>query len=941
MPRQKDNSVMFQEYLKTFTLGKNSGKEYTHTRIGDTTLNVYGGSYNIPKEEYKTFIEKYYEHVFVNGNQEFLTEKQLIDNGPILIDLDLRYSTDIETRQHNENDIIEFINCYINHMKDVIKIDDKSQIKVFVQEKPNVVLDDNYTKDGIHIIIGVSLHKACQVIIREKVIEDLRMNELWNNLNDKFINTPDDIFDEGVVKGQVNWTLYGSRKPGFKVYTITNQYILEYHGGEEEWSINKLSSSNLGIKLPKEFELLSAQYTGYKSYEINEEYKERVEELKNTLHRKKKSIKPLKLKIITNMDGISYDMIDSDEKLEMVIENTYNIENAKDYPLKEVHDYCMLLSKEYYGPQSYTKWIRVGWALKNTSRKLFPTWLKFSSQEGCRNTLRDPMTNKFDWSKVNELLEMWNNFADTRDDGLTARSIRFWAKNCNPKEYEEVRKQTIDYFIEETLREGASTATEYDLANVLYNLFKDRFVCVSIKHKIWYEFKGHRWVEIDSGNSLRLLISKDLHDVYTNKTREAINSMHTLDHSDDRWSKLQKRSHKLAEICIMLKTTKKKDNIMKEASELFYDMKFLETLNTKTHLLCFNNGVVDFQEKIFRKGLPDDYISKSTNIDYIPYNKINNKKDIDDIDTFMSQLFPDKQLEEYIWQFLSSICIGGNENQTFSVWLGTGANGKSMLVKLLEQCFGEYKGDIPVTLVTRERLNIGSTSPEIVKLVGVRLAVMAELSKNEKINEGPMKDLTGSDKITARALFKDSITFVPQFKLLVCTNVLPEVNSQDDGTWRRIKVVDFESKFLSKPYEDEYHYPKDRYPYQYPMDKKLDKKFEKWAPILMSKLVMIAFDKQGIVEDCERVLASSDKYREGQDYYLEFIKENIERCEDGRIQKVALGPRFRNWWQNNYGRGVPKSKELYAFMDQRFGYYKNGWQGIRFIDNTEDDPLDI
>jgi len=941
MPRPKNNT-MFTEFIKRYALAKGSGKEHTHTRIGDSTLSIYGGSYLVPDDEHDAFMENYYEHVFVKGMQEYLTEKQMTDNGPILIDLDLRYPSEIESRQHTDEHVLEFVNTCMNHLKDILDIPDKAKVPVFVQEKPNVVLEDTYTKDGIHIIIGIACHKAVQLMLRERMIEDFNTRELWSDLMTKFTNTSTDIYDESVVKGHANWTLYGSRKPGCKVYTVTQNLLLNYHAGEQEWSIDVLSLKSL--KLPRDLKLLSARYTGYKNYPITDESKEEYERTlaSISLKKKQKPAKGLKLRIVAETEGMSYDAIDSMEKLDAVLEGVYNnLDNVKDYALKEVHDYCMLLTEEYYGPQSYNKWIRVGWALKNTSRRLFPTWLKFSAQDNCRNTLRDPLTNQFDWSKVPELLDMWNGFADTREDGLTSRSVRYWAQQCNPEAYEDVRRQTIDFFIEETLKEGPATATEYDLANVLYNLFKDRFVCVSIKHKGWYEFVGHRWIEVDSGSSLRMLISKDLHDVYTNKTREAINAMHTIDHADDRWSKLQKRSHKLAEICIMLKTTKKKDNIMREASELFYDMKFMESLNTKTHLLCFNNGVVDFQEKCFRRGLPDDYISKSTNIDYIPLSKFRDRRSLDEVTAFIKCLFPDPELEQYVWQFLSSICIGGNENQTFNIWLGTGANGKSKLVELLEICFGEYKGDIPVTLVTRERLNIGSTSSEVVKLIGTRLAVMAEPSKDEKINEGPMKDLTGGDKITARALFKDAITFVPQFKLVVCTNVLPEIKTQDDGTWRRIKVVDFDSKFIDKPYQDEVHYPRERYPYQYPVDKKINKKFEKWAPALISKLVSIAYDSQGLVEDCSRVTYSSDRYREGQDYFLEFVKENIERSEGDRIQKCALGPRFRSWWQENHGRGIPKSKELHMFMEKRFGAYKNGWQGIRFIDQSEDAIEDI
>ena len=73
---------------------------------------------------------------------------------------------------------------------------------------------------------------------------------------------------------------------------------------------------------------------------------------------------------------------------------------------------------------------------------------------------------------------------------------------------------------------------------------------------------------------------------------------------------------------------------------------------------------------------------------------------------------------------------------------------------------------------------------------------MQEPSAKTKLNEGIMKELTGGDPIQGRALFKDTVTFSPQLSLVVCTNHLFEINSLDDGTWRRIKICNFESKFV-------------------------------------------------------------------------------------------------------------------------------------------------
>ena len=136
---------------------------------------------------------------------------------------------------------------------------------------------------------------------------------------------------------------------------------------------------------------------------------------------------------------------------------------------------------------------------------------------------------------------------------------------------------------------------------------------------------------------------------------------------------------------------------------------------------------------------------------------------------------------------------------------------------------GDYKGSVPITLITQKRNTIGSVSPEIAQLKGKRYAVMQEPSKGDKINEGIMKEITGGDPIQGRALYKDTVTYVPQFTLVVCTNTLFDIKSNDEGTWRRIRVNDFKSVFLEDPK------PTEEEPHQFKVDLKIADKFKEWV----------------------------------------------------------------------------------------------------------------
>jgi P4 family phage/plasmid primase-like protien len=905
--------LSFDEYLKRQYTDK--GTDHTHTRIGDKSTKIKGGSYNIKNEE--DFLEVYYNHVFVNRCKEYLTEKQFIEDAPVVVDIDMRYLPNISKRQHTKDHIVDLIDIYGRNISRISNLVDGQKIEVFVMEKSTVNMLDNKTKDGIHIIFGISMHKAAQVLIREEVVSELK--EVWSDL--PLENDMDDVVDEGVTRGLVNWQLYGSCKPNHSAYLIKYNFELLWNADKEIWSIAEVDIDKFNTK--ENLHKLSVRCKVFPKAKFKDHYSESINKLKEGLNRKKKSIK-----LVVKKSESEVNSINSMEKLDaFVTDMIESIERSPlDYELKETHEFTMILPKQYWGPGSRNKWIRVGWALKNTNTRLLATWLKFSSQ-----------SKEFSFGDIPQLVSQWYKFDYDNPDGLTARSIMYWAKLDNPGAYTGVREATISYYMDLSV----THATDWDLAQVLYQICKDQFVCVSIKKDIWYEYRKHRWYEIDSGNTLRGIISKGMHEMYQKKVVEMLEALNKMDQTDVQGEKIRKRSNKMADLCLLLKKTPSKNNIMREAKELFYDKDFINKMDQNSNLLCFNNCVVDFKNKIHRAGHPDDYISKSTNIDYIPIEEARKQvKTRQEIEEFMQQLFPNEELRKYMWEHLASTLIGNNDNQTFNIYTGSGRNGKSKLVDLMSKLLGDYKATVPITLVTQKKPQIGSTSSEIVQLMGVRYAVMQEPSKGEKINEGIMKEITGGDPIQGRALFKEAVTFIPQFKLAVCTNTLFDIKSNDDGTWRRIRVCDFMSKFLEKPYSDEDKFPKSDYPYQYEIDKRIDEKFPRWVPILASMLVDLTYKQQGGVTDCKIVMASSDQYREGQDYLTEFCKEKIRHVPNGRIKKSEIWEVFKQWYTINYGKGLPKARELNEFMDKKYGKYitKSRWVNIAI--NYEDDDDD-
>ena len=941
------NQVLsLRQFLEQHKCRGNLANASTHTRIPDRDLNIYAGAYTINEDDAEVFKEVYCDKVFRNKQQEFLTEAQLPTAGPILIDLDFRYGIDIEERQHQADHISDLIDLYLEQLKKIVNITEQ-EFPIFILEKPNVNTLDEVTKDGIHIIIGIHLHHEAQIIIREYMLE-----EIGNILSELPLqNDYESVIDKGIVTGKTNWQLYGSRKPGNEAYELVQYWNIKYDIEEDEFEYTDMmdmdGDSDSSLMYHSEiFDLISARKSNNLRFELKPDVIERCntaderEANRNNVRARNRTTRRYRIRP-TNTNLILPSTMEALKKA-----NKHNLQlaamNDDLYEVREVHEFTMALAE--FRATEYNEWFKVGLALHSCDPELlFPTWMLFSTK-----------SDKFDYADIPNYWTMWtNDFTNNRNE-MRRGSIMWWCKQDNPIEYNKIKATTVDYFINKTIEH--EKPPDYDIAGILHRMFGDQYKCVSIKNNKWYEMVNGRWSEIDSGTTLRKKLSSKLALKYTLKAKELVEKMTNLNsnpspteskNSEDsdelECKKLRKLAGRTAGIGLDLRRTHNKNNIMKEAKEHFFDKLFLDKLDNNPYLLCFTNGIIDFDKKEFRPTKPDDYVSLCTNIEYIVLDESNpiHARNTKEISEFMEQLFPDPLLNKYMWQHMSASLKGTNENQVFNIYTGTGRNGKSKLVDLISMALGDYKATVPITLVTSKRTTIGGASPEIAQLKGIRYACMQEPSENMTINEGVMKELTGGDPLSGRALYCDTITFNPQFTLVVCTNHLFDIKSTDDGTWRRIRVCDFESKFLDKPYENEQEFPKKKYPYQFKCVKDIDSRFETWAPYFIAMLVKIAFETNGVVEDCPQVLAASQKYKMQQDYFAQFFEERITIVEGASIKRKDMYTEFIEWYAELYGGKVPKGKDLYDFMESKLGSCVRGrFKGYRLIHSFEQD-LDV
>jgi P4 family phage/plasmid primase-like protien len=283
-----------------------------------------------------------------------------------------------------------------------------------------------------------------------------------------------------------------------------------------------------------------------------------------------------------------------------------------------------------------------------------------------------------------------------------------------------------------------------------------------------------------------------------------------------------------------------------------------------------------------------------------------------------------------MWEHLASVLTGKQKEQTIHMYNGAGQNGKSVLVNLMGMILGDYKGDVPLTLLTHSRTKIGGLSPELLELKGTRMAVIQEPSLGDVINEGVMKQLTGGDKVQARSPYNlSTTTFIPQFSLIICSNHLMEIKTQDHGTWRRVRVIDFESLFTDNPVHNNVLKP-----HQFMLDLDIADKFGRWKESFAVLLISLAFTSDGRISPCPKVLNASMRYKYSQDSVSEYMNKYIgSDNEDAYILKQVLYEKYCIWHvQNNGANAKPTSmKEFVSKLDKDYISDENSWRAIKFL----------
>jgi putative DNA primase/helicase len=266
----------------------------------------------------------------------------------------------------------------------------------------------------------------------------------------------------------------------------------------------------------------------------------------------------------------------------------------------------------------------------------------------------------------------------------------------------------------------------------------------------------------------------------------------------------EKERGKILDMGYMNSLTK---NVTKDIADMCPIHRTEDGFDSDPYEINFQNGIFDIKrgelvphtpKKLMRNILSASYISNKREENGRKVIIIHKEKIIRKIvgDALYDKSLNDIENAKIVKSFmeiLASFLIGNNEYKQVYILVGKPNTGKTTLIKILAEIFGDYAGLFNNGVLLESPRSSNDIRPDIIALRNKRLMAGSETNKGNKFDAGLVKTLAGNDTLSFRKPHHGQmITFTIKGKFMLATNFCPNFTNLDDEAFlNRLVIIDF------------------------------------------------------------------------------------------------------------------------------------------------------
>ena len=321
---------------------------------------------------------------------------------------------------------------------------------------------------------------------------------------------------------------------------------------------------------------------------------------------------------------------------------------------------------------------------------------------------------------------------------------------------------------------------------------------------------------------------------------------------------------------------------------LDHEIPFVDSFDSNPDIVNFRNGLLNIKTRAFEEHTSDYY---STN--QLAYDYDSNAK-CPSFEEFLHDVFEgDEERVRLMQQILGYIWLKEVKVQKGFIFLGNGANGKSVLASVMQHLYG--KNNISSTPLSIFEKRFG-----LQEMPGKLLNVSSENEFEKEFTTENFKKLTSGDLMSVEAKYQDSYTTTLYAKLVILLNRLMDSDDTSDGYFRRLVIMPFNKRFYELKQGEQ---PQEGVSY---MDVHLVDKLIAELPGIFNFSLnglhdLMYHDYQFVRSSaCDAVL---EEYKKRQNPVITFIEDCVEYEAGGRIRRPDIKPAYAEWYAQ-HGDGI-------------------------------------